>query len=359
MPNERMGKMTDESLRPLTLPQPGRDTLERTREVLDRFLPEVMPGGEAWSLGGGTALAGDWQHRESTDIDIKVPRASRIERLDTPKFRAALIATGSGEPRIGRMVVAHFRKGRIEIYPSDAIPTTDLTRRKIDGRSTAVQSPTQILAGKFGRSLTPPGRDLYDFAVAGRADPESLTRAVNIMDPGWLDATLRSWQDDRKDLTKEVQETINGVPQWAEQYLNQPVAYAIAAILNNSTRRLEIATKDGSARTVCHTAKGPRVFEWAGVDELERGLTNSGIGLILERKGEEGDGIRSALFDAVATGKTGTVAVSEIKTPKPPVGHAPPEGPRAGRIASGTAETIARERQQRAGQRKQGDYTPE
>ena len=309
-----MDKMTDESLRPLALPQPGRDVLKRTREVLDRFLPEVMPRGETWSLGGGTALAGDWKHRESTDIDIKVPRATGIERLDTPEFRAALIAKGSGEPRIGRLVVAHFRKGRIEIYPSDPIPATDLTRRKIDGRSTVVQSPTQILTGKFGRSLTPPGRDLYDFAIAGRVDPENLTRAVNTMDPGWLEATLRAWQDDWKSLAKEVEETISGVPQWAEKYLDQPVAYAITGILENSTRRLEVATRDGSARMVCHTAKGPRVFEYASVEELERGLTNSGIGLILARKGRTGDEIKGALLDAMAGDRTETVSVTGTET---------------------------------------------
>ena len=27
---------------------------------------------EAWYLGGGTALAADWQHRTSTDIDILI-----------------------------------------------------------------------------------------------------------------------------------------------------------------------------------------------------------------------------------------------------------------------------------------------
>ena len=221
-----------------------------------------------------------------------------------------------------------------------------------------VQSPTQILTGKFGRSLTPPGRDLYDFAVAGEVDPRSLTRAVNIMDPGWVDATLKSWQGSQKDLTKEGQETINGVPLWAEKYLEQPVAYAITGILNNSTRRLEVDTKEGSARAVCHTTKGPLVFEWEGLDELERGLTNSGIGLILERKGKAGDGIRSALFDGVASGKTGTVAALEVKTPKPPVGHATPKGPQAGQTARGTAETVTRDQNRRDGERNQGDDTP-
>ena len=55
--------MTAKSLRPLALPEPGRDALKRTREILDTFLPKVMPSGEVWSLGGGTALAGDWTHQ--------------------------------------------------------------------------------------------------------------------------------------------------------------------------------------------------------------------------------------------------------------------------------------------------------
>ena len=337
-----MGQMKNTSHKPLTLPEPGRNILRTTRAILDRYLPEVMPPGEVWRLGGGTALAGDWHHRESTDIDIKVPRNTDLNKLHTTDFKAALMAAGSWEPSIQRMVIAHFRKGRLEIFPGETIPDTGATTRLIDGEKTRVQSATQILNGKMQRSLSPPARDVYDFAVAGRYDPKSLTDVVSITDPGWLNATLRSWHDDRQNLTEDVKKTTTGVPQWAQKYWDHPVEYAIAAILDNAYQQVRIEARNGTIQIKGHTKNGERSFQYRDADSLEEGLTRNGIGHILSRSGHTGDNARRAMFRAIQHNETRTIAEAKVRRPDIPIGHTPPEGPQAGQVATGKADELAR-----------------
>ena len=56
----------------LTLPEPARTLLSRTRAILDRLRHAANAGRSGWIIGGGTILAARWRHRESRDIDLLV-----------------------------------------------------------------------------------------------------------------------------------------------------------------------------------------------------------------------------------------------------------------------------------------------
>ena len=56
----------------LTLPEPARTLLSRTRGILDTYVTPRTPDRSGWTIGGGTILAARWRHRESRDIDLLV-----------------------------------------------------------------------------------------------------------------------------------------------------------------------------------------------------------------------------------------------------------------------------------------------
>ena len=56
----------------LTLPEPARTLLGRTRGILDTYVTPRTPDRSGWTIGGGTILAARWRHRESRDIDLLV-----------------------------------------------------------------------------------------------------------------------------------------------------------------------------------------------------------------------------------------------------------------------------------------------
>ena len=87
-------------MRNLRLPEPAGSLHARTRDLLDAWLPEVMPPDGVWAIGGGTMLAARWKHRKSMDLDIALPSQSGLSALSPAWNReftdgmAALGATG-------------------------------------------------------------------------------------------------------------------------------------------------------------------------------------------------------------------------------------------------------------------------
>lgn len=64
--------------RTLQLPHPAAELFETVYPALHDFVRPVTPGNIVGRLGGGTALAAQWGHRRSTDIDITVPEGTGL-----------------------------------------------------------------------------------------------------------------------------------------------------------------------------------------------------------------------------------------------------------------------------------------
>ena len=61
----------------LTLPNPARELWLETRDVVRRALEQLQPGIE-YRIGGGTILAAGWKHRGSFDVDLQVPKGTKL-----------------------------------------------------------------------------------------------------------------------------------------------------------------------------------------------------------------------------------------------------------------------------------------
>ena len=65
----------------LTLPNPARELWLETRDIVRKALEQLQPGIE-YRIGGGTILAAGWKHRGSFDVDLQVPKATKLEELE-------------------------------------------------------------------------------------------------------------------------------------------------------------------------------------------------------------------------------------------------------------------------------------
>ena len=185
---------------------------EGSRRIFDRGLPlvlEFIPA-EHLLLGGGTALAARWQHRDSLDIDLFTSRTTFAQAVyrQRAQFKARLEELGSGRIAMlgpdGCTFYVHGAKVEVLSFPPLTHPS-----RSVDctgSPSIALETSLEILAKKLHRRMIVHGRivprDLYDLAYARRfepalldavwssgevCDPQVLAAALSSFSPGWMD----------------------------------------------------------------------------------------------------------------------------------------------------------------------------
>ena len=183
----------------VVLPEGSQKIFE---EVVPLILEFVSP--EALLLGGGTALATRWQHRDSFDIDLFTSQATftaaiydqcarfeaRVEEL--PLSRIATVGTEG--------CTVYCEHGRVEVVASPPQTKRSRSRDRTSDPVIALETNLEILAKKLHRRILAHGkiipRDLYDMAVARRLEPETMEEAWSagqVRDPAVLFAVLSSF----------------------------------------------------------------------------------------------------------------------------------------------------------------------
>lgn len=176
------------------------------RRILDSVLPfliEVMPC-ERILLGGGTALAARWQHRESYDVDLFVNPVdfNELIYLRTTECEGRLAELGTG--RLATIGPEGLEiccvGGRVDIVGCFPLTENSRSRDRVAGGRIGVETNVEILAKKLHRRIIGHGqivpRDLYDMAFARRFEPATMDAAWmarRIVDPDVLIAALSSF----------------------------------------------------------------------------------------------------------------------------------------------------------------------
>ena len=78
----------------LQLPPPAAELFETVYGALHEFIAPITPGNIPGRLGGGTALAAQWRHRRSTDIDITVPEGTGLNVYEPTSWPSTGRRTG-------------------------------------------------------------------------------------------------------------------------------------------------------------------------------------------------------------------------------------------------------------------------
>ena len=176
----------------LRLPPGPAELLAAIRQPLGYHL-----GGEHHlTLGGGTALAIRWAHRNSIDLDFTADYAIN-DRLPASGLRADIDRI-TGEqgyvtftPGLTRIDLPN---GEITVDASHSLTRDPRSADTITDTRISLHTNGEILARKLGYRMLAKGRylsrDLYDLAVARKADPQAFTTALDTFHPDTL-ATLR------------------------------------------------------------------------------------------------------------------------------------------------------------------------
>lgn len=146
-----------------------------------------------WTFGGGTALAWQYRHRESHDIDIFLPDPQWLGFFDPERspiaehFVTDAVVTGT-------TVRWALPQGRIDFIV--APPLTPFPARSLfwAEQPIPVEAPVEIATKKlyFRRHALLP-RDIFDVLVVMRQDPAAVQTVRTLWRP-WIPSVLQSLQ---------------------------------------------------------------------------------------------------------------------------------------------------------------------
>jgi hypothetical protein len=133
-----------------------------------------------WTLGGGTALMLQLDHRESHDIDIFLNDPQQLPFLDPQKhdfrFDIHLDAYEGDGVRSLKLV---FGVGEIDFIVASSLTSFPTMRRQIEGEDVQLETVPEIIAKKVfyrGSSIMP--RDIFDIAAAGKENADAIIREL-------------------------------------------------------------------------------------------------------------------------------------------------------------------------------------
>ena len=190
--------------RELALPEGSRRIFELVLPLVLEFIPA-----ESVVLGGGTALAARWKHRESVGIGLFTSQqtfAAAIFR-QSARFETRLEQLGFG--RVATLgpdgCTIYLQHARVDIVAASPLTRPSRSTDCTAAPSVALETNLEILAKKLHRRMILHGRivprDLYDFAYARRfepaimdatwsaepiRDPQVLAAALSSFSPGWM-----------------------------------------------------------------------------------------------------------------------------------------------------------------------------
>lgn len=180
---------------------------------------------DSWSLGGGTAMMLQINHRESRDIDIFLPDAQFLSFLDPQMhdFDFEIPPTdyaGDG----ARFLKLVFDAGEIDFIVSQTLTSSPATQATVEGEAVLLETIPEIITKKIchrGTSIMP--RDIFDIAAASETHSDVIVRE------------LRSYRNDVA-MTLAAMDRQN--PDFVERVISQlMVKDAYAAIASHAIEK--------------------------------------------------------------------------------------------------------------------------
>lgn len=139
-----------------------------------------LPDKPRWSFGGGTALAAQYDHRVSYDIDIFV-RDSEVLRDLTPARNAATRAllAGRGFEYPGNYLKLNLDSGEIDFIVAGRRTENPTRPWTFDGEEILIETPWEIAIKKiFYRPSSFKVRDVFDLAAVLDHDSADLAASL-------------------------------------------------------------------------------------------------------------------------------------------------------------------------------------
>ena len=267
---ENTEQLVNDRMNEYRLPAATHVLFTETWKILRNTFGTGAQGEPNAIFGGGTLLAARWKHRESTDVDFKLP-----ETVDLMEFRQGS-SKGNTLDRDVAQALGFVRKqwglnqlvyespdehdgirGKIDLFVSAPHLDHEVALGRVDGHTTKTASNAEILYGKTqGRGDVAPVRDLYDVAVAVRHDREGLTRAIEATHRERLGRTVQRWWLMREHYRKESTDELKGIPDRYRHLALDPATHGLAALARVDTYQLDLQFTQGRIRTCATRCDG-------------------------------------------------------------------------------------------------------
>ena len=127
---------------------------------------------DRWTLGGGTALMLQINHRESHDIDIFVDDPQLLPYLnpETQEFTLSLQPSSYVTDGTQSLKVVFDNVGEIDVICCGWLTDEFSTEKEINGRPILLETPGEIIAKKvFYRGWNLQPRDMFDIAAVRKS----------------------------------------------------------------------------------------------------------------------------------------------------------------------------------------------
>ena len=291
----------------LTVSTSARRLWELVHRPIARALAELDGGPHEFRLGGGTALAARWRHRDSFDVDLVVDRDVQLSELANPSnpFDLTMRALGGTPEYFRRQCTVTFPSGQVDLLQVDPVPPGAEHIAVVNGTPSLVLDTAQILHGKLERADKIAVRDVFDLIKAADLDPDALTTAVNCRSRHDAEIIAVTFEEANAALERDARERLVGAGEIGEpETLGTRAATVIRrAVYRRVTVRtegplglIETRTDGGTARRVEMTHA-----------EIERTMAETGLTRYLGANAFGAHRIRRALQEACAHGEGGHV----------------------------------------------------
>ena len=233
-------------------------------------------------LTGGSVLAGEWEHRESIDIDMLLPERRSIDDLGPGRRLDLEAATGGTIIRQTRYrITARTPEGVLDVTAMK--PELEGCEREIEveGAIETVLSTAQILRGKLARIRKALPRDAFDLITAAKAGPAALEIAVNTLSAQQRRTARTHLRDSNEEIAIKASETLAEIPRQYETPAETMGIDAAEALRQHEYTRVQIyKTRNGISILTLGRHGTPRVMSTTG--DPGRALRDSGIGEYLD-----------------------------------------------------------------------------
>lgn len=134
-----------------------------------------------WSLGGGTAMMLQINHRESHDVDLFLQDPQLLAFLDPQKhdFKFEIAPGAYHGDGVGFLKLSFQDIGELDFIVAQPKTVHPTIRREIEGENILLETVPEIITKKIvyrGAGLKP--RDIFDIAAAGERYTDVIVAAL-------------------------------------------------------------------------------------------------------------------------------------------------------------------------------------
>ena len=287
----------------LTVSTSARRLWELVHRPIAHALAQLDGGPREFRLGGGTALAARWRHRDSFDVDLVVDRNAELSELANPSnpFDHTMRALGGTPEYWHRQCTVTFPSGQVDLLQVDPVPPGAEHIAVVNGTPRLVLDTAQILHGKLERADRIAVRDVFDLIKAADLDPDALATAVNCRSPRNTEIIAAAFEEADAALERDARERLVGAGEIDEP---ETLGTRAAAVIRGAVYRHVTVRTEGPLGVVETRTNGGRArrIEMTHA-EIERTMAETGLTRYLGANAFGAHRIRGALQRACARGE--------------------------------------------------------